>query len=291
MIHFFTYYSVGGYKDMYLGNNTQTNIRRYYLPLLQSEEKEAAESNNIAFKQKVERQLGLHRIELLSDNNRYGLPDIVTSNITAHGGYNIIYTHIEHEKHIIAVRGIKGKDKDDSGRPIPYLMLFMCDEADDLTQMNRLAGYISQNMATAKAEMSKCLFFDATENGLCFEQAEMIKWIDSVTRNPLNESVSLVGNRTLFLKAAKDQISLLVTPEGINSKEIVNTISLGKKADIVLSEQQILPKDDPDKAQQYQAQWEAYRRKKIRLYRYATYAAIALVFVFFVLIKCTGKSD
>ena len=290
MIHFFTYYSVGGYKDMYLGNNTQTTIRRYYLPLLQSEEIEAAESNDVAFKQKVERQLSLHRIELLTDSNRYGLPEIVTSKITAHGGYNIIYTHIQGEKHIIAVRGIKGKDKDDSGRPIPFLMLFMCDEANDLTQMNRLAGYISQNLATSKTEMAKFLFYDAAENGLCFEQIEMIKWIGSVTRNPLNESISLVGNRTLFVKAVKDQITLLVTPEGINTKDILETMSFGKRENVVLSEQQILPKDDPEKAHRYEALWEDTRRSRLSLYRYIAYAVIILVILICILTKCTGES-
>ena len=42
MIHYFTYYSVGGgYKDLYLGNSSQTDACRFFLPLLKIEQKQA----------------------------------------------------------------------------------------------------------------------------------------------------------------------------------------------------------------------------------------------------------
>ena len=46
MIHYYTYYSVGGYKDMYLGSEASEVERAYYLPLLDVEERQAKEEND-----------------------------------------------------------------------------------------------------------------------------------------------------------------------------------------------------------------------------------------------------
>ena len=54
MLHFYTYYSVGGYKDMYLGNSGMTDVAQtYYLPLLPSM-KQKADSGDKVMQQKVE---------------------------------------------------------------------------------------------------------------------------------------------------------------------------------------------------------------------------------------------
>ena len=55
MLHFYTYYSVGGYKDMYLGNSGMTDVAQtYYLPLLPSM-KQKADSGDKEMLEKFEK--------------------------------------------------------------------------------------------------------------------------------------------------------------------------------------------------------------------------------------------
>lgn len=292
MIHYFTYYSVGGgYKDLYLGNSSQTDACRFFLPLLKIEQKQAEENNDATLREKTERQSALPKIEVLTSEQRFGLPASVTNNITSQGGYHLIYTHVEREKYVIVLRGITGNDKDESGRPIPYLLCFMCDSSSDLPTMDRLAGYISQNMGTAKNQISKFLQYDAKENGLRFEQAEMLKWMNVIGEQQQNNTLSLVSGETRELHAHANEVALIVVPDSMNADDILSRMRLTIPVAHKFCLNQILPKDNPELAKQYVQQWQENHEKKMQLYKRLGGVVVVVLILIFIIAKCTGKSN
>lgn len=294
MIHYYTYYSIGGYKDMYLGNSGQHNGKRYFLPLLAHDKEQADETGDKALLNKVERQSALPRIELLTNVQRFELPIIVTNKITTQGGYNLIYTHIEGDKYVIVFRGITGKDKDESGRPTPFLMVFMSDAPSDLAVMNCMACWIAQNESTAKQEIASFLFFDPYENGLCFEEDEMNAWVNKFAAERNDNKISLVDGTQAKISAVRGNVALLVTSESITPIVTLNKLDIGKYGTNLMIASKIIPQDNPALASKYREAWEEKKASKSRKYRLISMAAVAVVviIVFIALIsKCSGQSN
>lgn len=286
MLHFYTYYSVGGYKDMYLGNDGQKEEKRYYLPLLPVEKAQAKENNDATLMAKVEHQLALPTIELLTNDNRFGLPRLANK-ITTHGGFVVIFTHLEGEKFFIVLRGIQGSDKDENGRPIPFLMSFLSDSTGDLQKMRRLAGYLAQYTQTAKKELAAFLHYDPLENGLCFEQARMLQWLGQVVANSQYETLSLANGEKVQIPSAKEEVALLVTAQSVSAKYVLDEISLPKASRYAMSEKMILPKDNPALAEQYKQEWEEERKRKIRFWTKIGVVLLALILCISLIGKCS----
>lgn len=285
MIHFYTYYSVGGYKDMYLGNDVQTAERRYYLPLLDIEKNQAIEQNDAVLVAKVERQSTLPSIELLSNENRFGLP-LIANKITTHGGFQVVFTHLEDEKFFIVLRGIQGSDKDESGRPIPFLMSFMSNSRDDLPKMRRLAGYFAQYTQSAKKELAEFLHYDPIENGLCFEQAQMLQWLCRIVEKPQYETITLANSNNLQITSEKDEISLLIANGGVSPQYVLGEIGLAKKSHYALMETMVIPKDNSSLAEQYKQEWkDVCKKKKLFLVKIGV-AVLTIVTILCIIIKC-----
>ena len=290
MIHFYTYYSVGGYKDMYLGNDGQKEEKRYYLSLLPVEKTRAKENNDLTLMAKVERQSALPTIEPLTNDNRFGLPRLANK-ITTHGGFNIVFTHLEGEKFFIVLRGIQGSDKDESGRPIPFLMSFMSDSFGDLQKMRRLAGYLAQYTQTAKKELAAFLHYDPVENGLCFEQAKMLQWFGQVVANSQYETLSLANGEKVQIPSAKEEIALLVTAQSVSAKYVLGEINLPKTSRYAMSEKMILPKDNLTLAEQYKQEWEEERNRKMRFWAKVGIIVLALIICISLIGKCSHKRE
>lgn len=263
MLHFYTYYSVGGYKDMYLGNTDMKGIERtYYLPLLPNM-KLKAEKGDTAMQEKVAQLSILPKIEILSPINRYGLPKSVDK-ITTHGGYQMIYTHLEGDKYIIVVRDIQGAGKDENGRSIPFLISIMCDSASDLPVMNKVAAYFASNNQTIQDKLVYLLHYDAQVNGLCFELSQATDWINSLDKSP---TIEIAGNRVRDIKASKGNVALLVTSSGINKDYIIKELSISTSIQEYISSDWLIPSDNPQKAEAIRESWEmveAVKRRKIR---------------------------
>lgn len=281
MIHYYTYYSVGGYKDMYLGSEAIKTERAYYLPLLDVEEKQANEENDATLKAKVERQKKLAHIGILTQSNNYGLPKAANTLVT-HGSFSLVFTHLEGNKYIVVVRGLKAKDS------VPFLLSLMCDSPGDLPRMNRLATYIASNADTAKKELAGCLHYDPKENGLCVELSQLNKWVDRVAVDQANDQLTTADGRSVRLTARKNRISLLLVPQGVTCDYALRELSMGQEADNAFSEQMILPNDNPKERLRRKELWaEEERLRKIRQIKYVAAGAVAILLIGGVVMMCT----
>lgn len=249
MIHYYSYYSVGGYKNMYLGNSGMSVSKAYYFPLLSYEKSQAEKNNDADLMVKVKRQEQFPAIHILSQENYYGLPQTAEPLVT-HGGFSLIYTHLDGENYIIVVRGIIVEGSN------PFLLSFMCDSAIDIPQMNRLATYIACHAKTAKAEMATFINYDPLENGLCVDLQRLNNWVKNICGNSANDILDLVNRETLQINARRDTIALLMVPNGVDIPYALTTINLRKKPDQAICELMVLPKDDSNEGQRRYEWWK-----------------------------------
>lgn len=281
MIHYYTYYSVGGYKDMYLGSEASEAERAYYLPLLDVEERQAKEENDEKLLAKVSRQKKLEQISILTQTENYGLPKTANTLVT-HGSYSLIFTHLEGNKYIIVVRGLNAKDS------VPFLFSLMSDSADDLPRMNRLATYIAANTETSKKELAACLHYDPAENGLCVELSQLNKWIECVAADRANDYFQTVDGNSIRLIARKNQISLLLVPQGVTTGYAIRELSMSQEVDHAFCELNVLPKDNHKEALRRKELWaEEERLRKIRQMKYVAIGVTSILLVGGLVIMCS----
>lgn len=270
MLHFYTYYSVGGYKDMYLGNSGMTDVAQtFYLPLLPSI-KQKADSGDKAMQEKFEKLDALAKIELLTKDCRYGLPVAADSLIT-HSGYKVIYMHLESDKHIIVLRDIQGKGADENGRAIPFLLAIMCDAASDAPTMDKLATYLTCNTQTSDNKFVEFLHYDVNANGLCFELKAICEWIMKLPeptkiQTSLTKKVSICGQ--------KEKIAVVVATT--DKQYLINELQLSLPISLFLRFGSYLPIEDKSKVADILNMWEEEEQKK-KLRRNIIIAASAIV--------------
>lgn len=256
MLHFYTYYSVGGYKDMYLGNSSMTDVAQtYYLPLLPSI-KQKADSGDKVMQEKFEKLDALSKIELLTKDCRYGLPRAADTLIT-HSGYKVIYMHLESDKHIVVLRDIQGKGKDENGRTIPFLLAIMCDAASDVPTMDKLATYLTCNTQTAENQFMTFLHYDVNANGLCFELKAMCEWIMALPKS-MRIQTSLTTKEPVFGQKGKVAVVVATT----DKQYLINELSLSAPISLFLSIGNYLPTEDGSKAVDILNKWEEEEREK-----------------------------
>lgn len=256
MLHFYTYYSIGGYKDMYLGNSGMTDVAQtYYLPLLPSM-KQKANSGDKIMQEKVEKLEELAKIELLTKDSRYGLPVAADSLIT-HSGYKVIYMHLESDKHIVVLRDIQGKGKDENGRAIPFLLAIMCDAASDVPLLDRLATYLACNTQTAENKFVSFLHYDVNANGLCFELKAICEWITSLPE-PTKIQMSLTNKTSIC--GCRGKVAMVVATTEKNY--LINELSIALPISLFLPIDSYLPIENSSKAADIKNKWEEHERQR-----------------------------
>ena len=162
MLRYYSYYSVGGYKDLLLGDSNSHDEATYYLPMLpvlEERGKTDAES-----RQRAEELQKLPAIKQLTIDNSYDLPSSARY-LFSHAGYKLLYRHLEGDKYAIALRDIYPTAKDETGRPIPFLIVIMGDSPADLRTLDTLAAYMANNIATTERAISGMIGMDYDKNG------------------------------------------------------------------------------------------------------------------------------
>ena len=243
MLRYYSYYSVGGYKDFILGTNEDRQEATYYLPLLPVLE-ERAKTDVDAAKQ-VEELKDLPKIQQLSADDTYNLPKSARK-LFSHAGYKIIYKHLEGDNYALALRNISGKAKDEHGRVIPFMFVILGDSKNDLNVLDLLATYFACNIKGVENVLSKFLFMDIDTNGLKFELNKFNMWVkDIVANNPSSILPTMKGG--LHVRAKDNNVALLVLPEGISEQKAITEQNLETMELTSIKEIEILSKEEPER--------------------------------------------
>ena len=242
MLRYYSYYSVGGYKDFLLGSKDSGEEAAYYLPLLPVLEKRA--ENDTEAEKQAEYLKKLPAIKQLSADNTYGLP-IPARTLFSHGGYKFIYRHLEEGNYAIALRNIANKGKDENGRSIPFMFVIMGDSTEDVKALDVIATYIAASISTVEEMLPRFLYMDIEKNGLKFELAKFNSWIDDVITKHTSTILPTVAGG-VKVHAKPGAVALLVLPSGISAETAIAEQKITSPQFPCVSETDILSKDNPE---------------------------------------------
>lgn len=242
MLRYYSYYSVGGYKDFFLGDSECNEEVTFYFPLLSVLE-ERAQNDSEAAKQVVDLK-SLPEIKQLSTENPCGLPS--SANVLfSHAGYKLIYKHLEGDKYALAIRDISQNSKDETGRTIPFLFVIVGDSADIHT-LDVLAAYMACNIKQVEKNFSQLLYMDMEKNGLRFELAKLNKWIKEIVKQSPSTAIPTISGG-LRIHAAQNKVALVLLPSGIVTAKAISEQKLEAKEIVAVPQSEVISKEDPDK--------------------------------------------
>lgn len=212
MLRYYTYYSIGGYKNLYLGSSKDVVESTYYLPLLPILE-EKAQTDSEA-KKEYDKIKSLPSIYQLNDKNTYGLPTIA-STLFSHAGYKLMYKHIESKTHALALRDIACGAKDEMGRSIPFLIVITGETSEDINKLNIITTYIASYLTKAEQYIASFINYDSEVNGLCFKLSEFNSWIESIVHNYCSNKI-VTQDGVVTIQGSSHKVALLTLPQGIS---------------------------------------------------------------------------
>ena len=223
MLRYYSYYSVGGYKDMYLGSSDMKEEKTYFLPLLPVLRKRAKENDDNELAERINQLESLPSIKILRNDETYGFPT-EANNVISHGAYKIIYYGLQSGEYVLAIRDIAGEAKDESGRTIPFLIAIV---GDDKTVLDKLCSYMISDMNSTEEFMSQLFKYDVDKNGICFRLQDFNNWRNKIIAT-INTSIVDVSNNKAFV----------LIPDGLSKNIAIKEQSLQNKKvqGIMLSE-------------------------------------------------------
>ena len=179
MIRYLAYYSFGGYKDMMLGTNESIHDVTYYSPFLQPWLSGTMENLDGRMIQQLTQLKDLGQIEIIGPGCDYRMPNTAKT-LSSHGGYQLVCCRLEDGTYSVAVRNLVNDTKDEFGRPIPFMMQIVLDDAGKADQ---LTAYIRSNQKEAKTRLGELFAYDPNLNCLRFELKKANCFVEKAIAN------------------------------------------------------------------------------------------------------------
>lgn len=243
MLRYYAYYSVGGYKDFYLGSSEDDFESSYYFSLLPIWKERAEKENDTELAERVKTLSALPQITNMSIQNRCGFPPSGAVLFT-HAGYKLIYEHLEGSVYALATRDIVSSDNDESGRQTPFSFVILADTEKDRKDLDLIASYASMNLRTFNEKISSSLQYDIQVNGLRFDRAVVNNWLRQVVAEQDYPEVFTVSEM-VPVSEVPGKVALLMIPEGLTDEIAIREQSLEGKETVSVMEPEVLPIDTP----------------------------------------------
>lgn len=264
MLKYYSYYSVGGYKDMYLGSSETAEERTYYLPLIDFWKEQVANGDKKNEKRLIESEK-VKKIAILSADESFGLPEDAAP-MFSHGAYKLIYKVADTGEGMFAIRDITCDTKDENGRSIPFLLAVVADTEADRNTLECIAAYAAMHLSSFCETLSHLFEYDPQFNGLAFRIGQMNKLMKKVKTERKSDVESIEGVVNLH-KTAQGQVGLLLVPKGITPEKAAEEQNVGQKSGRILPIGSIVPLDNPEEARRLRemAVTIAQKKKRIRI--------------------------
>lgn len=274
MLRYYTYYSVGGYKDFFLGDNGNKSESTYYFPLIPFLEEEAKTSESA--KVRVDELKAMPRIEQLSEKETFGLPKSANALFT-HSGYKLMYRHLEGNAYTLAIRDLSNNDKDDMGRDVPFLFVIMGDTRKDIHSLDLLAAYMANNLTLSQKMIADCIGMNYELNGLQFHLAKFNTWVEKVVKEQYNRNVVTVEG-SYSIGAKSNAVSLLVLPQGITEQQAIQEQRLSEMKMTSMAIDELVTIDNAENMlKQVVRMSDRLTEEKRRVKRFKTFAIVCSV--------------
>lgn len=224
MIKYYAYYSVGGYKDMYLGNSEMEEECTYYSPFF-SQWKSNILSENLVNRMKEQlEELDKHtHIKILTALDE-DLPKDA-SRFVSHSGFKLACCTLNNGATTIALKDLNGNSKDENERRIPFMLQLL---SDDTNTQIALADYIRTHLAMEEEFFANLFEYNAGYNCLQFNIAKLNAWIKDVIENKLNAINDNSTTRRLHMLVLSNGVSkeYAVSELGMKMKDVDNIYNI-----------------------------------------------------------------
>lgn len=197
---------------MYLGNSSDGDEKSFFIPLLPVWKKKA-QSGDDTLSSRVEALERLKQIQILTQENVFGLPDSARR-LFSHGGYKSVLTTADTGELIFAFRDIEAVDDDGAGRRMPFLLVIVGTDESDKDLLEKVATYAASHLESFSDRISKFFVFESGINGISFSLAAFTEYLQQTAAVSDNVLLTLRGKRLISRKQKKTP--MLVLPEGIN---------------------------------------------------------------------------
>lgn len=178
MVKFYAYYNCGGYKDMYLGSNSDNCDFKYYLPLLGVYEEELKNAYDAETERYLSKYSSLPEIILLNDSTSAFNYPYEARRMISHAGYKLIFRSVSNGDTILSMRDISGM-KDSYGRSAPFTFLAVAD-SDSKGELSVVAEHMRSNIQEWENFLFSLFIYDLEVNGLRFDIGKLCHKINSV---------------------------------------------------------------------------------------------------------------
>ena len=243
MFKYFSYYNVGGYKDMYLGDSSMTEAQSYFFPLMAIWRKNAKAGDKTCA-ERVEALEKLPSIKIVTNDENRGLPESAKT-LFSHGGYKLILTKANTDEYIFAIRDIDGDAKDDAGRSTPFLLVVVGNSDEEKLQLEKIATYAASHLETFSKKISVLFKYDAEKNGVSFDIASLTTYLNKISKESDNSLLTLDGE--VIVDGSHKDTPLLVLPEGIDKNIATTEQKLSRKEVNFVGVDNLIPLDNHKK--------------------------------------------
>lgn len=214
MIKYFTYYSFGGYKDIYAGSDSDSADASYFIPLL-NVWKKSDKPENV---EKLAKAESVKQVELITKSNSAGFPTECNL-MFSHGGYCAIYRTLSDGRTCLCIRDIPNGTKDEEGRDIPFNFMFLADSEESIDKLDFLALQYLATIKETNSLIASAITYDHIINGYKFDLAKL----DSLFSSDF-ESQSNLKHRAFYvdylLVGSRNQISLALKEQELDAKKV-----------------------------------------------------------------------
>lgn len=224
MIRYYTYYSCGGYKDLFVGSDLDQADASYFIPLLNVWKK----SNKPGMAEKIARAEGVQQVKLITNTDSFGFPTECNL-MFSHGGYNAIYRTLSNGHTCFCIRDISNNARDEEGRNIPFNFLFLADGEDSIIKLDALALHYLSEENMIKNAIADAISYDPVINGMKFDLTKLNLLFMPDSHTPLNnldhknDSIDfiIIGSRKQYAMALSEQgikgnmVNAMIDPSGI----------------------------------------------------------------------------
>lgn len=214
MIKYFTYYSIGGYKDIYVGSDSDSADASYFIPLL-NVWKKSDKPENV---EKLAKAESVKKVELISKSNSAGFP-AECNLMFSHGGYCAIYRTLSDGRTCLCIRDIPNGTKDEEGRDIPFNFMLIADSEESIYKLDFLAIQYLTTIKETNSLIASAITYDHIINGYKFDIAKL----DSLF-SPDFGSRSNLKHRAFYvdylLVGSRNQISLALKEQELDAKKV-----------------------------------------------------------------------
>ena len=213
MIKYFAYYSVGGYKDMYLGNSELNEEYTYYSPFYSQWKNNTLPDK---FVNRMKEQLAYldkkPHIKILTATDE-DLPKDA-GKFVSHSGFKLVCCTLNNGSTTIAVKDLNGCEKDENERSIAFMLQLLSDDAE--TQI-ALADYIRTHLETEEKFFANLFEYNANYNCLQFNIAKLNAWIKDAIENKVHAVKDNSATRRLHM---------LVLSKGVTKEYVLSELGV-----------------------------------------------------------------